>query len=890
MNVFDRQTTRRALKAWHRPAELARHPFSNLQIVQAVLRPDPTPSSVAATAVALRQVLRQALDSLQPDNGKPDPADRRWWGYFILTGQYVDGKSPEYIARQLFIERTALFKEQGRALDQLAATLLEWEQAGRLPESASVEHLYRPGPPFLAPPYPPLSLVGRDALLTALKAHLLAAQPPRSVGLSGLPGVGKTSIAIALAHDVDVLRRYHDGVLWAALGPSPNVQAALAAWAAGLGLSSSDLAHRSGIDDLAGLVHRAIGQRHMLLVVDDAWSAADALAFRLGGPNCGHIVTSRSADIAFDFAGEHAIRVSELGETDALSLLTRFNAHAVSTHPDDVARLAKELGGLPLALTLAGRRLRSIGRGATARVKRALAALAEPANAESLAGVIGASVAALAEPARQALYTLAVFPPKPSTFSEEAAIAVAGPLLDSLDQLVDLGLVEAAEGDRYAIHQTIVQYCRMQAPVPNAEACLVETMADLCEAHARHYSKLDLERQNIAAALDTAERRQMWPHIVRIANAVYGYLEARGSDALAESWLTRAQTAAQVTHDLPGLGRALVSLSRIALKRGVLLRAETHAIAALGIGREAGDAALTGAALQALGSVADARARYAEARAYFEQGLSLSRQAGDREHACVLLLHLASLAEQFGHFGEAEQLAREVVLLAQDLADADKTCSARALLGLVCVKQGKTAEGLAHLAEGLDLAREIGRSDTIATALLALGLGVARFGDFVQADAMLAQGLQLATDIGYRRLITLLSSARCYLETGRANFVAANDQLRQALGSAAQTGHQWDLAFVFETMGHLREAEGDTNSAADAYGECQRISELHGFRELLGYARYRLARIAEGRGDVASAQRLGAAALQELTEIGYWEAGEVRAWLVGLGERTEARS
>src|SRR3984885_6898011 len=64
----------------------------------------------------------------------------------------------------------------------------------------------------------------------------------------------------------------------------------------------------------ARIVHSAIGLRRMLLVIDDAWRIEDALAFRIGGPHCGPMVTPRSQAIAEAFAGAGAILIPELTE------------------------------------------------------------------------------------------------------------------------------------------------------------------------------------------------------------------------------------------------------------------------------------------------------------------------------------------------------------------------------------------------------------------------------------------------------------------------------------------------------------------------------------------------------------------------------------------------
>ena len=60
-----------------------------------------------------------------------------------------------------------------------------------------------------------------------------------------------------------------------------------------------------------------------LLVVDDAWQPERALEFKLGGPNCAHIVTARLREVALNFAREETT-VHELSEADSLQLLEQL--------------------------------------------------------------------------------------------------------------------------------------------------------------------------------------------------------------------------------------------------------------------------------------------------------------------------------------------------------------------------------------------------------------------------------------------------------------------------------------------------------------------------------------------------------------------------------------
>src|SRR5689334_16625466 len=55
------------------------------------------------------------------------------------------------------------------------------------------------------------------------------------VALHGPGGVGKTSLAAALAHSSAVQRRFKDGVLWATLGQNPDCLSLLTEWIRSLG-------------------------------------------------------------------------------------------------------------------------------------------------------------------------------------------------------------------------------------------------------------------------------------------------------------------------------------------------------------------------------------------------------------------------------------------------------------------------------------------------------------------------------------------------------------------------------------------------------------------------------------------------------------------------------
>src|SRR5258706_12192777 len=206
------------------------------------------------------------------------------------------------------------------------------------------DELYDP----LIPLYQPL--VGRESLLDMLKHRLCAGKDVALLALHGLPGVGKTALAVALATDQEVRAHFRDGILWAGLGPHPNLFGLLSRWGSLLKVTAME--ELNSVEAWAVVLRTAIGQRRMLLVLDDVWQIEDALALKVGGSNCTYLITSRFADTAFHFTVEGAVAVHELEEEEGLALLARFAPQVVEAEPEAARRLVRSVGGRPLALTL----------------------------------------------------------------------------------------------------------------------------------------------------------------------------------------------------------------------------------------------------------------------------------------------------------------------------------------------------------------------------------------------------------------------------------------------------------------------------------------------------------------------------------------------------------
>jgi transcriptional regulator with XRE-family HTH domain len=356
-------------------------------------------------------------------------------------------------------------------------------------------------------------LVGRDHLVEHLKQQLCASKNVTLVALHGLPGVGKTALAIALASDSNVRAEFSDGILWTGLGTQPNIPEVLNRWGTLFGVAVSNL-------------REAIGTRRMLIVIDDVWAINNAMALMVGGPHCAYLMTTRFPHIATSFADQRAIVVPELSEEDGITLLRHLTPEIPTDNTERVHTLVRSVGALPLGLMLMGRYLHMQGyRGQVRRLRAAMECLLNteqrlqlsipfvqldahpglPAETLlSLQSVIEVSDQHLDEQARQALRALSVFPAKPNTFSEEAALVVSAVPVETLDKLSDAGLLEVDEAGRYMVHRVIADYARASLKNQDPFRRFVTYYETYIEENRADFEALEQERQNILVALEIA--------------------------------------------------------------------------------------------------------------------------------------------------------------------------------------------------------------------------------------------------------------------------------------------------------------------------------------------------------------------------------------------------
>ncbi len=191
-------------------------------------------------------------------------------------------------------------------------------------------------------------------LITAAAASSGTAPP--IVSLSGQAGVGKTTLAIHVAHRIG--DEFPDGQLYANLRgadtPGQDPAEVLAGFLRELGVAGTDIPE--GIDERARMYRAHLAGQRVLVVLDNAADEAQVRPLLPGSPGCAVLVTSRSRMAAL--AGSAAVPLGLMSPGQAAGLLTAIiGTTRAQAEPDALAEITQLCGHLPLALRIAGARL-----------------------------------------------------------------------------------------------------------------------------------------------------------------------------------------------------------------------------------------------------------------------------------------------------------------------------------------------------------------------------------------------------------------------------------------------------------------------------------------------------------------------------------------------------
>jgi DNA-binding SARP family transcriptional activator/tetratricopeptide (TPR) repeat protein len=626
--------------------------------------------------------------------------------------------------------------------------------------------------------------VGRDAMVEEISGMLGLAtdtHPGMAVPIvvvSGLGGVGKSALAVHVAHLL-ANRQFPDGQLYVDLG-GPNARPRQPGGVLARVLRAFGIYGASIPDDEASraeLYRSLLADRRVLVVIEDATSEAQVRPLLPGSPSCAVLITSRHR--LTGLVGARHVDIEAFEDKQAAELLGKIiGVPRVVAERTEVAELTRLVDGLPLALRIIGARLAAHPRWQLRHMVRLLSSESSRLNELThrdlaVRTTISLSYTAL-PPDEQMLLRLLCeldtdgIPGWIAAAALDVGQAVATRLLDNLANanLIRMIAGESVPG-RYQMHDLVRIFAAEKAA------------ADPADLHRRAQERI------WGGWLWLAERAH---------ERLYGgqYTVMHGT---APRWAPAASPE-ELETPLHWLDSERINL-----------RAAVRDSAAAGLDEVSWDLAMT------LVTLFEARTYVTEWEETHHEALAAVRKAGNRRGEAAMLCSLGSLYLTRGQVDKAQAVLIPALRTFMELDDTHGKALTIRNIASMHYRKGEYQLAQQHYRQALGDFRLLGDQIGEAHALIRLaGINLAQ-NQVDSAVAQLDEALRLSRVAGHRRTEAQAQHRMGEALIAQGEFRAAGEMLRGTLTMVRGDGDRIGQMHVLRTLGRMHLALGQPANA-----------------------------------------------------------------------------
>ncbi|WP_235921433.1 AfsR/SARP family transcriptional regulator [Lentzea tibetensis] len=627
----------------------------------------------------------------------------------------------------------------------------------------------RPSTPIHQLP-PAISDFSGRATQTARLVEVLRTSASVSVPVAevtGPPGVGKSTLAVRVAHEVR--DHFPDGQLYVDLAGTADDPRdpgdVLGELLHAFGVNGAGLP--AGVPARAALYRSLLAGRRVLVLLDDAASVSQVAPLLPADPGCGVLVTSRRR--LTDLPGASHLELRPFHPDEAAELLAMIAGRdRITAEPEDAAAIARACGHLPLAIRVAGARLAGRG-GWSLRVLRERLIDESTRLRELRSGELAVrasfdlSVRQLPADGLRAFVLLALLGP------HDVPGWVVDALLDQrdadqlVDQLVDANLLGSPGTDRigqprYRLHDLLRCHARELADrLPGGEslaalertlrgwlwlegqaaarlpATFGATIADrggwaLDPGRARHLLSDPVEwfvaeRRTVCGAVDLAADAGLDDLAWRLAATAVPFFDLHSHY---EDWArthSRALQACRAAGNKAGEAAMARGLAQVHIYRNEFDEAEREMLDAHRLYGETGDERGEGIALAGVGTVCRLRAENERAMRCYEQSLRKLESADDRHSIAQVRASIGSIHTALGDLEQGRTWLTSALELARAIGDAHREALVLCRLAALHRQAGEHDVELDHARRAVSILEEL--TDERCTAFARLELAEA---------------------------------------------------------------------------------------------------------------------------------------------------------------------